>query len=67
MCFWLLKVVIFMNNELNTWHFDTNNDKLVELVLTGKKTATTYLYNGNNVPSVLKEAILILIMKKRPV
>lgn len=26
-----------MNNELNTWHFDTNNDKLVELVLTGKK------------------------------
>lgn len=56
-----------MNNELNTWHFDTNNDKLVELVLTGKKVATTYLYNENNVPSVLKEAILILIMKKRPV
>lgn len=54
-----------MNNELNTWHFDTNNDKLVELVLTGKKTATTYLYNENNVPSVLKEAILIFDNEKK--
>lgn len=26
-----------MNKELKTWHFGINNDKLVDLVLEGKK------------------------------
>lgn len=32
------------NNELERWTFGINANQLVELVLEGKKTATTYLY-----------------------
>lgn len=32
------------NNKLERWTFGINANQLVELVLEGKKTATTYLY-----------------------
>lgn len=35
------------NNKLERWTFGINANQLVELVLEGKKTATTYLYEGN--------------------
>lgn len=35
------------NNELERWTFGINTNQLVELVLEGKKTATTYLYEDN--------------------
>lgn len=31
--------------KIDRWSFGINNDKLIELVLNGEKTATTYLYN----------------------
>ena len=37
-----------MENKLKTWHFGIDNDRLVKLVLSGKKTATTYLYDEND-------------------
>ena len=36
------------NNELERWIFGINPNQLVELVLEGKKTATTYLYEDDN-------------------
>ena len=33
---------------IERWTFGINNDELVELVLSGKKTATTSLYSGYN-------------------
>ena len=36
------------NNELEKWIFGINTNQLVELVLEGKKTATTYLYEDDN-------------------
>ena len=54
-----------MNNKLKTWHFGIDNDKLVELVLSGKKTATTFLYDKNDVPSVDEESILVFDNEKK--
>ena len=48
-----------MNNKLKTWHFGIDNDKLVKLVLSGKKMATTSLYDENDIPTVNEESILI--------
>lgn len=53
-----------MNKELKTWHFGINNDKLVDLVLEGKKTATTSLYNGD-VDEVGTETILVYDNEKQ--
>ena len=36
------------NNELERWTFGINTNQLIELVLEGKKTATTYLYEDDN-------------------
>lgn len=44
--------------NLETWHFGTDNDKLVGLVLSGKKTATTYLYTPSSPSEIGEEAIL---------
>lgn len=52
-----------MNYELKTWHFGIDNDKLVNLVLLGKKTATTSIYDGN-VDEVGTESILIYANEK---
>lgn len=54
-----------MNNKFKTWHFVIDNDKLVELVLSGKKTATTSLYNENDIPIVNEESILIFDNEKK--
>lgn len=35
------------NNKLERWTFGINANQLVELVLEGKKTATTYLYEDD--------------------
>lgn len=35
-----------MCKSLSKWHFDVENDKLVDLVLEGKKTAYVDIYNG---------------------
>jgi len=35
-----------MKKELENWCFAVDNDRLVKLVLEGKKTSTTYIYNG---------------------
>lgn len=54
-----------MNNKLKTWHFGINNDKLVELVLSGQKTATTSLYSQNDLPIIDEESILIFDNEKK--
>lgn len=38
-----------MNSKLKTWHFDIDNDKSIRLVLSGKKTAKTSLYEENKI------------------
>lgn len=53
-----------MNNNLKTWHFDINNDKLVDLVLSGKKTATTCLYTSD-ISKIGEESILIYDNEKK--
>lgn len=47
-----------MCDNLKTWHFGIDNDKLVHLVLSGKKRATTYIYDGK-VDEVGTKSILI--------
>ncbi|MFQ9923813.1 MAG: phosphotransferase [Beduini sp.] len=54
-----------MTKTLQTWHFEMNNDQWVELVLSGKKTAVTSLYNGNDISHVEEEAILIFDNEKK--
>lgn len=54
-----------MNNELKTWHFDIDNDKLVQLVLSGKKTASISLYEKNNIPKIGEEKILTFDNEKK--
>ena len=47
-----------MDNELETWKFGIDNNKLVELVLLGKKTATTSLYEEDDIPVIGEESII---------
>lgn len=42
-----------------------DNDELVELVLSGKKTATTSLYDENNTPIIDEKSILIFDNEKK--
>lgn len=48
-----------MNKNLKTWRFGIDNDRLVKLVLSGKKTATTCIYDENDIPKIDEETILI--------
>lgn len=45
---------------MERWKFGTNNDELVNLVLSGKKTATTSLYSGYeyNIPKIGDKSII---------
>lgn len=52
-------------NKLNRWTFGVNSNKLVKLVLKGKKTATTSLYEIDCLPNKDKYLVCI-IAKKRP-
>lgn len=54
-----------MNNELKTWSFGIDNDKLVNLVLLGKKTATTSLYDENDIPIIGEGSILVFDNKNK--
>ena len=47
-----------MCKSLSKWHFDVENDKLVDLVLEGKKTAYVDIYNGEKV-ELNSESVLI--------
>lgn len=47
-----------MNKELEKWKFGINNNELIDLVLKGKKTATTYIYHGN-VDKLDSESIIL--------
>ena len=48
-----------MNNNLKTWRFAYDNDNQIKLVLEGKKTSTTYLYDEKEVPNDNEEEILV--------
>ena len=45
-------------NSINRWTFEIDADKLVKLVLNGKKTATTSLYEFDSLPTVGDVSIL---------
>ena len=45
-------------NSINRWTFGIDKDKLVKLVLDGKKTATTSLYEYDSLPTVGELSIL---------
>ena len=44
---------------MEKWSFGNDNDNLIKLVLDGKKTATTYIYNPNNIPLIGEQSILV--------
>lgn len=50
-------------NKLNRWTFGVNSNKLVKLVLKGKKTATTSLYKIDCLPN--KDKYLVCIIAKK--
>ncbi len=60
----LFYVVSCMKRSLKTWHFGIDNDNLVRLVLVGKKTATTSLYDENDFPVLEEESILLFDNEK---
>ena len=43
---------------MDNWSFGIDNDKLIELVLSGKKTATTSNYDENELPVIGEESII---------
>ena len=43
---------------MKNWSFGMDNDNLVNLVLAGKKIATTCLYNEENIPTIGEESII---------
>lgn len=43
---------------IKKWSFGIDNDKLIELVLQGKKTATTSNYNINDLPIIGEQSII---------
>ena len=53
-----------MKNNLKPWQFDYDNDNQIKLVLLGKKTATTYLYDEQEMPTT-DEEILVFDNEKR--
>lgn len=52
------------NSQLTTWQFGIDNDKLVELVLEGKKTATTSL-DTTSIPEPGERSILTFENEKK--
>lgn len=43
---------------MKSWSFGQNNDELIGLVLSGKKTATSSLYNSENLPQIGEETVI---------
>ena len=52
-------------DNLKTWHFGTDNDKLIDLVLKGEKRATTSIYDENDTSCVGDTEILIFDNEKK--
>lgn len=50
---------------MKAWHFGIENDKLIELVLNGKKTATTSLYSLDNISQKGEQSILVFDNEKK--
>lgn len=50
---------------METWHFGIDNDRLVNLVLSGKKKATTSLYDLDRLPIIGGQSILIYDNEKK--
>lgn len=48
-----------MNEKMKTWRFGVDNNRLVDLVLRGKKTATTSIYEENSISKAGEESILL--------
>lgn len=46
------------SDKMNNWSFGIDNDKLIGLVLEGKKTATSSLYNFDKIPVIEEESII---------
>ena len=44
--------------KMKRWKFSIDNDKLIELVLLGKKTATSSIYDKKELPMVGEETII---------
>ena len=51
-------------NNLKVWHFDYDNDDQIKRVLSGKQTATTYLYNEKDILSNNEEVLVFDNEKK---
>ena len=51
--------------NLETWQVGIDNDYLVGLVLSGKKTATTSIQDEKDIPKVNEESILLFESKKK--
>ena len=49
---------MIMSKDIERWKFGIDNNKLVELVLSGKKTATTSLLS-NNIPKIDNISIIM--------
>lgn len=49
---------------MEKWSFGIDNDKLIELVLSGKKTATSSLYDKASLPVISEESIIIFDNEK---
>ncbi len=54
-----------MREKLKTWTFAIDNDELVDLVIKGKKTATTSNYDENDLPVINSESILLFENEKK--
>lgn len=63
--FFKVDIIMIEYNKLNRWTFGVNSNKLVKLVLKGKKAATTSLYKIDCLPNKDKYLVCI-IAKKRP-
>ena len=50
---------------MKTWHFGINNDYLVDLVLAGKKRATTSIFDENDPATIGEESILVFDNEKK--
>lgn len=49
---------IMINKDIERWTFGVNLDYLVSLVLKGKETATTWIYEDGDFPLVGEQSIL---------
>ena len=54
-----------MNRKLNTWSFEVDNDKQVELVLSGFKNTRVSLYDEKNESHISDEEVLIFDNEKQ--